>query len=208
MKLSSNSKLVGFGFDSAESEHHFAVYTGAESKDVVIFELTEFDEKPNYNVLGYKINSAVSPARCILSKGKWDMIKDDLRAEFNKRLKSIKMPTTQWRVGFNFLHRTFGKELLVLAWAIEDADPGTIPLAVQNWLGLKPEERWWLFTITNAATGHALNGKGKGWRLALRYALTENPVITERIAISLEKSDDHLILFDEDKDVRKFGSKK
>jgi hypothetical protein len=205
--LSSNQKINGFGFDPSESEHHFAVYTGGESKDVVIFELTEFEEKPNYSALGYKITSAASPARCILHKAKWELIKGELRVEFNKRLKAINLPTYQWKSGFNSLHRTFGKELLVLAWAIEDADPGTIPLAIQNWLGLKPEERWWLFTITNAATGHALNGKGKGWRVALRYALTENPVISERITLKFEKSDDTPNLFADEDEVKKFGSK-
>ena len=36
-------------------------------------------------------------------------------------------------------------------------------LTLKNWLGLAPEERWWLFTMTNAATGHAIAGRGKGW---------------------------------------------
>jgi Protein of unknown function (DUF3780) len=72
--------------------------------------------------------------------------------------------------------RLFGKELVLLAWAIEEADPALIPIALKNWLGLAPEERWWLFTMTNAATGHAIAGRGKGWRKAVRYALTENPV--------------------------------
>ena len=40
--------------------------------------------------------------------------------------------------------------LTLLAWAIEDADPALIPTAIKNWLGLAPEERWWLFTMTNA----------------------------------------------------------
>ena len=30
--------------------------------------------------------------------------------------------------------------------------------------------------MTNAATGHATAGRNKGWRKAVRYALTENPV--------------------------------
>jgi hypothetical protein len=30
--------------------------------------------------------------------------------------------------------------------------------------------------MTNAATGHAVHGRGKGWRKAVRFALTENPV--------------------------------
>ena len=69
-----------------------------------------------------------------------------------------------------------GKELTVLAWAIEDADPSTVPTAIANWQGLAAEERWWLYTMTAAATGNYLAGRGRGWRKALRYALTENPV--------------------------------
>ncbi|MBU4561769.1 DUF3780 domain-containing protein, partial [bacterium] len=34
----------------------------------------------------------------------------------------------------------------------------------------------WLYTMTNASTGHALNDRNKGWRKAIRFALTENPV--------------------------------
>lgn len=30
--------------------------------------------------------------------------------------------------------------------------------------------------MTSAATGHAIQGRNKGWRKAVRYALTENPV--------------------------------
>ncbi|MCX6131893.1 MAG: DUF3780 domain-containing protein, partial [Proteobacteria bacterium] len=51
-----------------------------------------------------------------------------------------------------------------------------IPYAIQNWLGLSPEERWWLYTQANAATGHAEKGRGKGWRKAIQIALTENPI--------------------------------
>ena len=47
---------------------------------------------------------------------------------------------------------------------------------LRNWEALAPEERWWLYTMTNAATGHAINGRNRGWRKAVRYALTENPV--------------------------------
>jgi hypothetical protein len=69
-----------------------------------------------------------------------------------------------------------GKELTVLAWAIEDAGPSTVSTAIANWQGLAPKERWWLYTMTAAATGNYLAGRGRGWRKALRYALTENPV--------------------------------
>ena len=33
-----------------------------------------------------------------------------------------------------------------------------------------------MFTMTNAATGHAIYGKSRGWRKAVQYSLTENPV--------------------------------
>ena len=51
-----------------------------------------------------------------------------------------------------------------------------IPIALANWSGLAPEERWWLYTKTAGATGHASEGRNRGWRKAVRYALTENPV--------------------------------
>ena len=58
----------------------------------------------------------------------------------------------------------------MLAWAIEDADPSTVPTAIANWQGLAPEERWWLYTMTAAATGNYLVGRGRGWRKSLCYA--------------------------------------
>ena len=48
--------------------------------------------------------------------------------------------------------------------------PEEIAVAIRNWLGLKPEERWWLYTMTAAATGLA-HQQGMGWRGALRQAL-------------------------------------
>jgi hypothetical protein len=46
----------------------------------------------------------------------------------------------------------------------------------------EPEERWWLYTMTNAATGNISDRKS--WRTALRYALCETPVV-ERKQLSL-----------------------
>ncbi|MCC6456912.1 MAG: DUF3780 domain-containing protein [Caldilineaceae bacterium] len=78
-------------------------------------------------------------------------------------------------MGVNWVRRDLGKELVMLAWAVEDADPALIPNTLGNWRGLVPEERWWLYTQTAAATGHGQLDRNKGWRKALRYALTENP---------------------------------
>ena len=80
------------------------------------------------------------------------------------------------------MQRLFGKELLVLLWAVElpDVKPEEIAVAIRNWHGLKPEERWWLYTMTAAATGLA-HQAGMGWRGALaagallRHALGRVP---------------------------------
>ena len=53
--------------------------------------------------------------------------------------------------------------------------------------------------MTNAATGHPTLGKGRGWRKALRYALTENPIpegrYTQDLLNEVQKS-----LFEEDQE--------
>ena len=51
-----------------------------------------------------------------------------------------------------------------------------IPNALRNWEALDPEERWWLYTMTVATTGQAMQ-KGLGWRKALRAAIADNPFV-------------------------------
>lgn len=113
--------------------------------------------------------------RVELSRAKWTAIADPVRRLFNERLKQKGHATGRWSIGHNKVERLLGKELCVLAWAVEHAPLELVPTAVTNWSGLKPEERWWLFTMTAAATGGVDDGD-IGWRKALRYALTENPV--------------------------------
>jgi hypothetical protein len=69
-----------------------------------------------------------------------------------------------------------GKELCILCWAVEDAPPDDIPNALRNWEALAPEERWWLYTMTVATTGQAMQ-KGLGWRKAFRAAIADNPFV-------------------------------
>ena len=110
----------------------------------------------------------------------WDTLADGVQNLFNLRLRAEGGDQGTWKTGVNVLRRDFGKELTLLCWAVEEADPGTIPVALSNWQGLEPEERWWLYTQTAAATGDALTGRGRGWRVAVRYALTDNPASGER----------------------------
>jgi hypothetical protein len=176
-KAQTKAKIEGFGFIPAESEHHFLVTIANNKKDdVLISEHLTWDENANKRELSFALGQNDNKMRVILNRQKWDAIADPVKAEFNYRLKRSEQKSGQWKTGQIPVSRLFGKELVLLAWAIEDADPGLISTAIRNWLGLTPEERWWLFTMTNAATGHAITGRGKGWRKAVRFALTENPV--------------------------------
>lgn len=118
--------------------------------------------------------------RVRLSRLRWDTLAERVETQLNLRLRQEGAAPGSWRSGLNVLRRDLGKELTLLCWAIEEADPGRIDLALSNWLGLEPEERWWLYTQTAAATGDALTGRGRGWRKAVQYALTDNPVAAER----------------------------
>lgn len=110
--------------------------------------------------------------RCEAPREVWDVVSPETRAEFNRRLKLEGKPVGRWGADETAVQRLFGKELLVLLWAVEahDVRPEEIAVAIRNWLGLKPEERWWLYTMTAAATGLA-HQVGLGWRAALRQAL-------------------------------------
>ncbi len=165
-----------FGFLPTEARHHFVVCIPRGSKqDIVLSEHFTWSEKAGSSKVTLEGNEN-GQIRALLPRFKWDAIADEVRASFNARLKKMGRRTGTWRVGKNLLRREFGKELVLLAWAIEDADPGLVSNALANWHGFVPEERWWLYTQTAAATGHALNDRRKGWRKAVRFAMTENPV--------------------------------
>lgn len=174
MKGAAKRKPIGFGFDPEESEHHFVVTVPGGRREVQIAEHlhAEAERAPLPGV-----GAADQRYRAILPRAKWEAIAGEARAELNRRLKRQGLPPGRWKRGDNPVARLLGKELTLLAWAVEDADPTLVPVAIRNWLGLAAEERWWLFTMTSAATGHALHGRGKGWRKAVRFALTENPII-------------------------------
>ena len=165
-----------FGFDPAESQHHFLVEIprGGEAQIKISEHLTWDDEAGSSAVTTGAAQDG--QIRVLLARLKWDAIADELRAQFNLRLKKLGKKSGSWRAGPNLVRRELGKELVLLAWAIEEADPALIQTAIVNWNGLVPEERWWLYTQTAAATGHGINDRGRGWRKAVRYALTENPV--------------------------------
>lgn len=165
-----------FGFDPQESQHHFLVrIPRGAAGNIEVSEHFTWDEELGSGEVSYGTRDD-GQIRVVLPRLKWDAIADEVRAHFNQRLRRMNFKPGAWRAGVNLVRRELGKELVLLAWAIEEADPGLILTALANWGGLVPEERWWLYTQTAAATGHGIADRGRGWRRAVRYALTENPV--------------------------------
>ena len=167
--MSVKEETYGFGVNPMLSENHFLVVLPANKEQYVqIYERFQWTDDEEQ-----KLEKA-DRLRIEISRYKWSKVSADLTSEFNARLKKDKLKTGRFIGGGTPVEKLFGKELMVLLWGIEDCDPSVIPTAIRNWKGLMPEERWWLYTMTNASTGQ-LKDK-KGWRIALRYALCENPI--------------------------------
>lgn len=115
--------------------------------------------------------------RVLLTHQQWHAIAQPVLQTFNARLKQQGAHAARWKQSATLLSWNFGRELVVLAWGIELADPSLVSAAVRNWQGLLPEERRWFYTMVqrfpDAAT---LLGRGRAWRRALFALLTENPV--------------------------------
>lgn len=163
-------QALGFGFIPEETQHHFLVRIPRNKNNhVVIYQRFHWNE-------GDKQISDIEEKniKVMITYEKWTQIKVVLEKEFNRRLTLNNTVTGKFKIGDIPIERLYGKELILLLWGIEDSDPALIPTAIRNWMGLSPEERWWLFTMANASTG--FYAQKRGWRIAIRYALTDNPI--------------------------------
>lgn len=179
LNKSKTKKSIGFGFIPEESQFHFLVEIPREGKNNTV----RVFERPQWLDGEQEVDYRHDTIKVALSLDKWHRIKDTIRNEFKPRLKAKKYSQGKWMVGKIPVHRLLGKELVLLAWVVADCDPTVIDTALKNWLGLRPEERWWLYTMTNATSGGV--DDNFGWRKAIRYALTENPVIDDKKRQSL-----------------------
>lgn len=153
---------LGFGVPATSDPHHFKIIIPRTNTGKV--QISEY--------LGLQVSSDEFAVidRVVLDRLRWTAIRSEVQRAFNTRLKAHSLKTSAWKVGENLVDRLLGKELCVLAWAVESMEMDKIPVAVRNWLALRPEERWWLFGMTAMTTGRVADS-GKGWRLALRHAL-------------------------------------
>ncbi|MBI4509953.1 MAG: DUF3780 domain-containing protein [Deltaproteobacteria bacterium] len=156
---------VGFGAPDRPGAHIFRVEIPAGRNDpVVIVE--------DYGYRGLEGGVPRDEERVVLRRSVWSGIADITRREFNGRLKAAKVLTSRWHTGTNLVDRLLGKELCVLAWAAETASDEQLPVICGKWAALRPEERWWLFSMTVAEAGLPEDTQ-RGWRRALFHALSD-----------------------------------
>ena len=166
-------KCLGFGYIPQETKQHFLVIIPQKNDgDVEVYERFSWDEK---DIQTSELSGIGSRLKVRISFKKWKLVQSALEKEFNKTLKNNNKTVGKFSKGQVPVERLLGKEMMLLLWGIEKCDASVIETAVRNWIGLSREERWWMFTMTNANTGGFLDGN-IGWRVAVRYALAENPV--------------------------------
>lgn len=164
MTTQKKNHFTDFGAPTSYGAHIFRVEVGTKKDDdVAIVE--------DYGYSGSENGIPKEEERVVLKREIWSGIADAAKKEFNERLKTAKIGTGKWKAGDNLLDRLLGKELCVLAWAAETATLEQLPVICSRWSALRPEERWWLFSMTVAESGTS-EDSGKGWRAALFHALS------------------------------------
>lgn len=163
--------LGNFGVDERDNEPHFLVdVPRARSGVVRLWEVRQTVD-----------DALVRLPRAELNRTQWDAIAVTMEHEFNRELAEEGQRLGRFRkTGETRLSLSnLGKEMMVLAWAIEELPETDLSTVRAAWLNLHRIERWWLFNMTVAINGHVSN-RGHGWRAALMHALSARPADPER----------------------------
>lgn len=160
------AKYVGFGAIDEFGAHIFKVCIPSSSAGIV--SIVE-----DYGLKGGENGIPLEEGRINLPRRFWTAIAEATRKDFAARLKARGLVASRWTVGENKVDRMLGKELCVLAWAVEHAQNVDDAKAIAaRWSAFRPEERWWLFSQVVADAG--LPGDAtRGWRKALYYAMSD-----------------------------------
>jgi hypothetical protein len=113
-------------------------------------------------------------ARCVLPRARWNAIANVAKQAMNDRLKEQELPASRWMTGENRVERLLGKEVVVLAWAVEAAEEEDVDAVAAAWAALRPEERWWLFGRVASSAGGAADAMAKP-RRGLALLLSSGP---------------------------------
>ncbi len=179
---SAGRKAIGLGFLPEEARHGFLIDVPRGTNPLEMICISEH-RGDTLGRLSAGAFDAPGPAdadlRVLIDRTRWLTLAPGFWEEANRRLRANGLPSSKFVKAPAKpvpVHPSLGKELCVLCWAVEEAPPEAVGNALRNWEALAPEERWWLFTMTVATTGQALQ-KGIGWRKALRSALADNPFV-------------------------------
>ena len=175
-------RVIGLGFLPDEARHGFLVDMPRGTAADAIICITEHRGN-DLDSLGARTGDAPAPGdpslRVVIDRTRWQALAPAFWEEANRRLRANGLPVAKFQKSATKpvpVHSSLGKELCILCWAVEESPPNDIPNALRNWEALAPEERWWLYTMTVATTGQAMQ-RGIGWRKALRAALADNPFV-------------------------------
>lgn len=176
-------RSIGLGFLPDEARHGFLIHIprGTSRSDLICISEHRGGGIDSLGQSGFAaLPSLTDPSvRVVIDRLRWSDLAPSFWEEANRRLRANGLPAYRLQKNPSHpvpVHPSLGKELCILCWAVEEATPGDIPNALRHWDALAPEERWWLYTMTVATTGQAMQ-KGIGWRKALRAALADNPFV-------------------------------
>lgn len=175
-------KVIGLGFLPDEARHGFLIEvpSGTGGGDLVRVSEHRGNDLDGMGVRDSVVTSPGDPSlRVLIDRSRWSALAPGFWEEANRRLRANGLPPAKFQKNPGKpipVHPSLGKELCILCWAVEEATPDDIPNALHNWEALAPEERWWLYTMTVATTGQAMQ-KGIGWRKALRAAIADNTFV-------------------------------
>jgi hypothetical protein len=155
-------QVVGLGFLPEEARHGFLIDIpkGSASSEMVCITEHRGNDLDHLGARTVDRPSPNDPAlRVVIDRARWLALAPAFWEETNRRLRANGLPVAKFQKNPAKpvpVHPSLGKELCILCWAVE--------------------ERWWLYTMTVATTGQAMQ-KGLGWRKALRAAIADNPFV-------------------------------
>jgi hypothetical protein len=151
----------GFGVPNDVAPHRFLVRVPQGRGGTV--ELIE-----DYGAAGVA-SGLGSICRVRVPRATWRAVADEAKAYLNRRLREKKVPASRFTPGETPVERLLGRELCVLAWAVEEMSPEEAAAAVPKWASYRPEELWWIFAQVDRDAGE-FDDQPTGWRAGIRLA--------------------------------------